>query len=44
MQRRVFAGGSWRAAARAAIRVLPGLSTAIVLFVVGVASGGYFPR
>jgi hypothetical protein len=44
VQRRVFAGGSWRAAARAAIRVLPGLSTAIVLFVVGVASGGYFPR
>jgi O-antigen ligase len=44
VQRRVFASGSWRAAARAAIRLLPGLSTAIVLFVVGVASGGYFPR
>src|SRR5207253_6051720 len=35
---------SRRAVARAAIRLLPGLATAIVLFVVGVASGGYFPR
>ena len=36
VERRVFAARSRRAVARAAIRLLPGLATAIVLFVVGV--------
>ena len=44
MERRAFSALSWRAAARVLIGVLPGLATAIVVAVVGVASGGYFPH
>jgi O-antigen ligase/polysaccharide polymerase Wzy-like membrane protein len=42
--RRRLARLSWEAAASRLIAILPGLATAIVVAVVGVASGGYFPR
>ncbi|HEX6680898.1 MAG TPA: O-antigen ligase family protein [Gaiellaceae bacterium] len=44
MVRRPFAAVSWRAAARLFVAILPGLAAALVIAVVGVASGGYFPR
>jgi O-antigen ligase len=44
VERRAFSALSWRAAARVLIGVLPGLATAIVVAVVGIASGGYFPH
>jgi O-antigen ligase len=42
--RRPFAAVSWKAAARLLVAFLPGLAAAVVIAVVGVASGGYFPR
>ncbi|TLZ44619.1 MAG: hypothetical protein E6K32_05280 [Gammaproteobacteria bacterium] len=44
MERRAFSALSFRAAARALVRALPGLATALVVAVIGIASGGYFPR
>ena len=44
MQRWALPALSFRAAARAFVRILPGLAATLVVAVVGVASGGYFPR
>ena len=44
MKRPAFADRSRRELAQAAIRLLPGIGTAMVVAALGAASGGYFPR